>query len=62
LRTDARNAQSRAAIARIGARPDGVVRCERPGVDGAVRDSAIFSIVASEWPGVRDRLERLNRR
>jgi RimJ/RimL family protein N-acetyltransferase len=62
LRTDRRNAQSRAAIERIGARPDGVVRCDRPGVDGAVRDSAVYSIVAAEWPDVRDRLERLNRR
>ena len=61
LRTDVRNARSRAAIERIGARPDGIVRCDRPGVDGAVRDSAIYSIVAAEWPGVRNRIEELER-
>jgi RimJ/RimL family protein N-acetyltransferase len=61
LRTDVRNARSRAAIERIGARPDGTVRCDRPGADGAIRDSAIYSIVAAEWPGVRNHLEELER-
>lgn len=62
LRTDVRNARSRAAIERIGGRLDGVLRCERPGADGIVRDSAMYSIVAAEWPGVRANLERLERR
>jgi RimJ/RimL family protein N-acetyltransferase len=62
LRTDVRNNRSRAAIERIGARLDGVLRCERPGADGSVRDSAMYSIIAAEWPGVRSRLERLEQR
>jgi RimJ/RimL family protein N-acetyltransferase len=57
LQTDARNARSRAAIERIGARLDGVLRAQRPAVDGAVRDSAYYTILEGEWPGVRARLE-----
>jgi len=56
LRTDARNARSRAAIERLGARLDGVLRCDIAGADGTVRDSAYFSIVTAEWPAVRARL------
>jgi RimJ/RimL family protein N-acetyltransferase len=48
LQTDARNHRSRAAIARIGCTLDGVLRSDRPTVDGTVRDSAIFSITADE--------------
>jgi RimJ/RimL family protein N-acetyltransferase len=57
LQTDARNTRSRAAIERIGARLDGVLRAQRPAADGTVRDSAYYTIVESEWPGVRARLE-----
>ena len=57
LQTDARNARSRAAIARIGARLDGVVRAQRVAADGTVRDSACYSIIDSEWPGVRAKLD-----
>ncbi len=53
LRTDVRNVRSRAAIERIGGRLDGIVRADRPAPDGAVRDSALYSITASEWPAVR---------
>jgi len=49
-KTDARNERSRAAILRIGARFDGVLRAHRPGADGAVRDTAFFSMLGSEWP------------
>ena len=56
LRTDRRNERSRNAIERLGASLDGVIRCDRPGSDGTVRDTAHYSIVAAEWPGVRDRL------
>jgi len=56
LKTDARNARSRAAIERIGARFDGVLRAHMPAFDGAVRDTAFFSILAEEWPGVKERL------
>jgi RimJ/RimL family protein N-acetyltransferase len=57
LQTDARNARSRAAIERIGARLDGVLRAQRPAADGTVRDSAYYTILDSEWPAVRARLE-----
>lgn len=61
LKTDARNARSRAAIESVGARFEGVLRnwsrSWAPGEDGRLRDSAIFSITAQEWPGCRQRLE-----
>jgi N-acetyltransferase len=50
LNTDARNARSRAAIERIGARLDGVLRAHRPATDGGIRDTAAFSLLAAEWP------------
>jgi RimJ/RimL family protein N-acetyltransferase len=56
LKTDSRNARSRAAIERIGARLDGVLRAHMPAFDGAVRDTAFYSILASEWPAVKERL------
>jgi RimJ/RimL family protein N-acetyltransferase len=56
LQTDARNTRSRAAIERIGGRLDGVLRADRPGTDDTVRDSARFSILAAEWPDVKERL------
>jgi len=59
LKTDARNARSRAAIAAIGASLEGVLRrAHTSAVPGEeLRDSAMFSIVADEWPDVRKRLE-----
>ena len=56
LKTDARNAASRAAIERIGGRFEGVRRVHTVATDGGLRDTAYFSIVASEWPAVRTRL------
>ena len=56
LQTDARNDRSRAAIARLGCTLDGILRVDRPAADGSVRDSAIFSITADEWPAARSRL------
>ena len=61
LRSDCRNARSRAAIERLGARFEGIRRADRPGADGTVRDSAFYSISRAEWPSVRDRLEALLR-
>ena len=58
LKTDARNLASRTAIERLGAQAEGVRRAHVPATDGTVRDSAFYSIVATEWPGVRDRLRR----
>jgi RimJ/RimL family protein N-acetyltransferase len=56
FQTDSRNTRSRAAIARLGCSLDGVLRADRPGTDGNVRDSAVFSMLAEEWPGARLRL------
>jgi N-acetyltransferase len=62
LKTDARNTRSRAAIERLGCRLDGILRAERPGTDGTVRDSAFYSMLAGEWPTERRRLrQRLDR-
>ncbi|MFR9723355.1 GNAT family N-acetyltransferase [Streptomyces sp. MS19] len=61
LKTDARNTRSRAAIESVGARFEGVLRnwsrSWAPGEDGLLRDSAVFSITADEWPDRRARLE-----
>jgi RimJ/RimL family protein N-acetyltransferase len=63
LKTDARNERSRRAIERIGAQFEGVRRAHKPATDGGVRDSAYYSIVAVEWPAVRDALlARLDQR
>jgi N-acetyltransferase len=59
LRTDERNQRSRRAIARLGAHFEGIARADKPGVDGTVRNSAVFSIVRTEWPGVREHLSAL---
>ncbi|MEU5070355.1 GNAT family protein [Streptomyces asoensis] len=66
LKTDARNARSRAAIESVGGRFEGVLRnwsrSWAPGEDGALRDSAIFSVTAEEWPRCERRLtERVAR-
>jgi RimJ/RimL family protein N-acetyltransferase len=62
LQTDARNGRSRAAIERVGARCEGVLRnwspSRAPGEEGRLRDSALYSITAEEWPGCRAGLER----
>ncbi|WP_055588296.1 GNAT family N-acetyltransferase [Peterkaempfera griseoplana] len=62
LKTDARNSRSRAAIESVGARFEGVLRnwsrSWAPGEDGRLRDSAIFSVTAEEWPDCRARLEQ----
>jgi RimJ/RimL family protein N-acetyltransferase len=50
LLTDQLNEKSRRAIARIGARQEGVLRSHMVMRDGRIRDSVIFSMVASEWP------------
>jgi N-acetyltransferase len=56
LHTDVRNLRSRAAIERIGGKLEGVLRSHRMAADFIPRDSARYSIVASEWPDVRHRL------
>lgn len=59
LKTDARNVRSQAAIERIGAKKEGVLRSQFVMSDGYLRDSVMYSIVASEWPEVKTRLEGL---
>lgn len=56
LKTDVRNARSRANIERLGCRLDGILRAHMPAADGGVRDSAYYSLLASEWPAARARL------
>ena len=56
LKTDARNAQSRAAIARLGAKEEGVFRRHMICADGSRRDTVYFSIVSEEWPSIKARL------
>ncbi|HKT57312.1 MAG TPA: GNAT family protein [Microbacterium sp.] len=62
FRTHWHNRQSRAAIARLGAKQDGVLRSHQLGRDGTLRDTVVFSIIAAEWPavrlGLRERLAR----
>ncbi|MFN0148819.1 MAG: GNAT family N-acetyltransferase [Dehalococcoidia bacterium] len=58
LKTDARNWRSRNAIERIGGKLDGVIRAQQPAFDGTVRDNAWFTMLASEWPAVKLRLEQ----
>lgn len=53
FRTDERNTRSRTAIERLGARFEGIRRADLPGSDNTVRNSAYYSITASEWPTVR---------
>lgn len=56
--TDSRNERSRRALERIGARFEGVLRAHRLAADGVPRDSARYSIIASEWPRVKRGLEQ----
>lgn len=61
LKTDARNEQSKNAILRIGASFEGVLRSHMPAADDGVRDTAIFSMLESEWAGVKAHLQQLTR-
>ena len=56
LRTDVRNAQSRAAIAKLGAHQDGILRHHMIMPDGHLRDTVVFSMLAQEWPKAREGL------
>jgi len=62
FRTHWHNHQSRAAIARLGAKQDGVLRNHQVWRDGTLRDTVVFSVIDAEWPSVRlgllARLER----
>jgi RimJ/RimL family protein N-acetyltransferase len=54
--TDARNQRSRAALERIGGKCEGILRAHRIAADFIPRDSVRYSIVAAEWPAVKQRL------
>ncbi len=57
FRTHVMNRQSRAAIERLGAKLDGVLRSHVLGLNGTLRDTAVYSITAAEWPTVNMNLE-----
>ena len=57
FRTHRLNTQSRRAIERLGAQLDGVLRAHSLASDGSVRDTAVYSITAPEWPAVRSHLD-----
>ncbi|WP_221568095.1 GNAT family N-acetyltransferase [Alkalihalobacillus sp. TS-13] len=57
LKTDGRNKRSQAAIERIGGVREGVLRKSRMTYTGYIRDTVYFSILESEWPNVKKKLE-----
>jgi RimJ/RimL family protein N-acetyltransferase len=57
FRTHYFNEQSRAAIMRLGAKLDGILRHHQRAGDGTLRDTCVYSIIAAEWPTVRRHLE-----
>jgi RimJ/RimL family protein N-acetyltransferase len=56
LRVDALNARSRAAVLKLGAKQDGILRQDRITWTGRTRDTVVFSILSEEWPEVRAKL------
>lgn len=63
LQADVLNVRSRAAIEGIGASFEGIARRHKPRADGTWRDSAVFSVIDTDWPGVRELLvDRVARR
>ena len=56
FRTHFFNFASREAIARLGAKQDGILRSHQILADGSLRDTVVFSIIAPEWPAVRAHL------
>jgi RimJ/RimL family protein N-acetyltransferase len=59
LHTDLRNLRSQVAITRIGGVKEGVLRAHKIASDGVARDSVRFSMIGTEWPGVKQRLKRM---
>jgi RimJ/RimL family protein N-acetyltransferase len=57
LQADSRNDRSRAAIAKLGATFEGILRRDSRRADGSWRDTAVYSILVDEWPAVRAGLE-----
>jgi len=62
IKTDAKNTQSRAAIERLGAQFEGILRNHMPNATGGVRDTAMYSVIVQDWPALRATLKaRLSR-
>ncbi len=59
IKTDSRNERSQKAIERLGAKKEGVLRNHMILPDGYVRASVFYSILDSEWPGVKMKLEEM---
>jgi RimJ/RimL family protein N-acetyltransferase len=57
FRVDAINARSRAAVTKLGAHQDGILRQDLVTWTGRIRDTVIFSVLDSEWPEIRERLD-----
>jgi len=57
FKVDALNLRSRAAVTKLGAKQDGVLRSDRLTWTGRRRDTVIFSILPQEWPAIRDQLD-----
>jgi RimJ/RimL family protein N-acetyltransferase len=57
FKVDALNARSRAAVLKLGAAQEGVLRQDRVTWTGRVRDTVVFSVLKDEWPAVRGRLD-----
>ncbi|MFV1441439.1 GNAT family protein [Phaeobacter sp. JH18-32] len=62
FRTHRLNRQSRAAIERLGAQLDGILRAHMILANGTLRDTAVYSITAAEWPTIRAHLQHLSDR
>lgn len=58
LKTDIKNLHSQAAIRKLGARLEGTLRNQRIRPDGSYRDTVIYSIIESEWPAIKSRLQQ----
>ena len=56
IQTDLLNTRSQAAIAKLGARREGVLRRHIKREDGTFRDTVVYSVLKDEWPGVKARL------
>jgi RimJ/RimL family protein N-acetyltransferase len=59
LKTNSFNSKSRAAMLRLGAKEEGTLRSHMVNPNGTVRDTVYFSVIASEWPAVRERLNSM---
>lgn len=57
LKTDERNSRSRANIERVGAKLDGILRAHMPSWDGKIRNTAMYSILKTEWPDIKMKLQ-----